>query len=304
MKDDYFQTKILNQSKSFLDHLYNYNITYWLQNQYKLRKVINILSDEQSIENYEKEIIFKILRPIMGEQVNYYIDGILVKDFNKLCEKYKNQEFKKAYGGHFDNIRAYCFACTFDLLQYQYDNIVKVNKGDTFFDVGACFGDTAAWAAKNGASEIYSFEIDALNLEVLEKYNDSNINIVNKAIGSSNKKIGLTRSPTNPGATKINLASDQLNIEMTTIDDFCKSNGILPDFIKMDIEGSELDALKGARNTLIQKRPKLAICLYHKNQDMWEIPLYLKEVVPEYNFYCKKSHPFYEFILFATIDNN
>lgn len=91
---------------------------------------------------------------------------------------------------------------------------------------------------------------------------------------------------------------------MTTIDDFCKSNGILPDFIKMDIEGSELDALKGAKNILIKKRPKLAICLYHKNQDMWEIPLYLKEIVPDYNFYCKKSHPIHEFILFATIDND
>lgn len=49
----------------------------------------------------------------MGEQVNYYIDGFLTKDFNKLCEKYKNEDFKKIYGENFDKIRAYCFCLYF-----------------------------------------------------------------------------------------------------------------------------------------------------------------------------------------------
>lgn len=269
-----------------------------------MRKVIEILSDAQSVENYEKEIIFKILKPVIGEQANYYIDGILSKDFTRIRDKYKDEEFRKIYGEHYDTIRAYYFTCTFDLLQYRYKDIVQVDKGDIFFDIGACFGDTAKWASRNGASEIYSFEMDFLNIEVLEKYKVDTINIIKKAVGSSNKKIRLTRSSNNPGASKINPASQQLDIEMITLDDFCKEKNILPDFIKMDIEGSELDALKGAKQTLIKKRPKLAICLYHKYQDMLEIPLYLKEIVPDYNFYCKKSHPIYEFILFAKVKDN
>lgn len=53
--------------------------------------------------------------------------------------------------------------------------------------------------------------------------------------------------------------------------------------LKMDIEGAEQAALRGAEG-LIQTEhpPKLAICIYHRLQDMWEIPLYLKQLVPEY----------------------
>ena len=53
----------------------------------------------------------------------------------------------------------------------------------------------------------------------------------------------------------------------------------------MDIEGAELDALKGAKETVIKYKPKLAICLYHQNCDFYNIPLYLKSIVPEYKFY-------------------
>lgn len=58
-------------------------------------------------------------------------------------------------------------------------------------------------------------------------------------------------------------------------------------FIKMDIEGSELAALKGAAKTIRSDKPFLAICVYHRREDLITIPQYLKELVPEYKLYLR-----------------
>lgn len=50
----------------------------------------------------------------------------------------------------------------------------------------------------------------------------------------------------------------------------------------MDIEGAEQRALRGAQQLIRNMAPKLAICIYHRLDDMWEIPMYIKEIVPEY----------------------
>ena len=58
-------------------------------------------------------------------------------------------------------------------------------------------------------------------------------------------------------------------------------------FIKMDIEGAEPEALKGAERTIRKYRPKLAICIYHQPSHLYEIPLWIKSVVPEYRLYIR-----------------
>ncbi len=72
-------------------------------------------------------------------------------------------------------------------------------------------------------------------------------------------------------------------------------------FIKMDIEGAELKALEGAKQLITKYRPKLAICIYHKREDMWEIPYFIKSLVPEYKLYIRHySNYDYETVLYAV----
>ena len=91
-------------------------------------------------------------------------------------------------------------------------------------------------------------------------------------------------------------------IKLVKLDSFAEKEELNKiNFIKMDIEGAELDALKGAAETIKKYKPKLAICVYHKGRDMIDIPQYLKSLVPEYEFFLKhNTNSWAETVLYAT----
>jgi hypothetical protein len=81
------------------------------------------------------------------------------------------------------------------------------------------------------------------------------------------------------------LNNGNLEVDCITIDKFFAQ--IKPTYIKMDIEGSELKALHGARKTVKKYLPVLAICVYHKPKDIWEIPLYINSISNKYRFFLR-----------------
>ena len=71
-------------------------------------------------------------------------------------------------------------------------------------------------------------------------------------------------------------------------------------FIKMDIEGAEIDALTGAQRTLARDRPILAISAYHRASDLWTIPRLIKSMAPEYDLHLRRyAEDCWELICYA-----
>jgi FkbM family methyltransferase len=189
---------------------------------------------------------------------------------------------------------------TFILKQYEYGKSapkIKAQDGDYVIDAGGCWGDTALYFAHNVGErgKVYSFEFTPENIDIFQRNLDLNsqlakrIEIVPNALWHSSGEM-ITYSPAGPGtfvtpgAPRNN--GDALQVMTTSIDDFV-SERQLPrvDFIKMDIEGAELNALKGAEKTIRTHKPRLAISVYHRADDVIDIPAYIQELDPGYEFF-------------------
>ena len=89
------------------------------------------------------------------------------------------------------------------------------------------------------------------------------------------------------------------NTEARTLDGLLGSERVT--FIKMDIEGAEVEALKGAKEIIQRDRPKLAISAYHRAEDIVNIPILVKEFVPDYHLYFRHySNDVNETVLYAV----
>ena len=92
---------------------------------------------------------------------------------------------------------------------------------------------------------------------------------------------------------------DAAGAEVMFIDEAVVGQGRI-EFIKLDVGGAELEFLKGAKHTVLRNMPKLAICIHHKPEDIVEIPMYIKELVPEYKLYVRcQSDGFGKTFLYA-----
>jgi FkbM family methyltransferase len=137
--------------------------------------------------------------------------------------------------------------------------------------------------------KIIALEPDAINVKrINENINNRNIErlrLIPKGAWSSNTKISFENLGN--GSSKIS-DKGQIMAPVIKLDDVLKNvSGDIA--IKMDIEGAELEALKGAKETIIQNKPRLAICVYHKPEDIIDIPLYISEIAPEYKFFIRHN---------------
>jgi len=96
--------------------------------------------------------------------------------------------------------------------------------------------------------------------------------------------------------------SGDFTVESVALDELLEKNFVeRVDFIKLDVEGSELEALEGGIETIKRFKPKMAISVYHKPRDIIEITKLISEILPQAKLYLSnKNYDFRETILFVN----
>ena len=158
-----------------------------------------------------------------------------------------------------------------------------------FVDGGAYNGDTLLELANLRPIErAYLFEPDAENFKALQQ------NLRNQAIAAHCLPVALSDGyqilSFNAGVGEAGTisANGTVHIAAMALDDLLHNQ--VTDFIKLDVEGGEIAALNGAARLISRSRPVLAISLYHRPQDLWEIPELLRELCHDYRFYLRQHY--------------
>ena len=170
--------------------------------------------------------------------------------------------------------------------EYFASGVFSMGQEEYMVDAGAYTGDSIdkfMQATDGQFGAIYAFELDSFIFKQLEgtagKYDKNRIMLFNAGVSDKDEEIeyGYVRG------------KQKHNEMVTTIDKALDGKKVT--FIKMDVEGFELKALKGAEKIIREQRPKLSISAYHYLSDLWEVPRAIKRMVPEYRLYLRHHSP-------------
>ncbi|MBU3580980.1 FkbM family methyltransferase [Polynucleobacter sp. AP-Capit-er-40B-B4] len=181
-------------------------------------------------------------------------------------------------------------------IQY-FENFLCLNEDhELFLDVGGYDGYTTQEFIKlcPQFDSIHIFEPDKKNydscLAALSQYKNVNFHL----LGLSNQKQTLRFNMMGSSSSVSQDGSVIINVDR--LDDILK---VRPTFIKIDIEGAELAAIEGGRNTILNGHPKMAISIYHNPGDFWRIPELILSIRDDYDVYIRHyTESIYETVMF------
>lgn len=247
---------------------------------------------------------------VMGALLDYHLDRAYVQRYKELLgrvyELLGDELSRKTYAAFLEAKLggAEELLCeVFRKDQYFPEGVIGLSDSEVFVDGGAYTGDTLLTFLRktgNKYGRCYAFEPEPANAAKLkalagrQRFRD--VRIIAKGLWSEAAALRFTAGE-GTAASAISAAGSAF-VEVETIDKAA------PDatYIKLDVEGAELEALKGAAATIKRNRPKLAVCLYHKPEDLFEIPLFIRSLVPEYKLYLRQHQPVScELVLYAAV---
>ena len=245
---------------SFFD-LISYNIYYCIS----IFRPLSIENFTENIDRYE-------------DIYNGFSDDISKKTFKDviLCRLTQNLEILKDYNCKPDE-------------QY-FEDFLDLKEGEVFVDCGGFEGETTNAFIKKCPKYAYVYIFEpTYTMEdaklLLAKH--KNIEFIKKGVWNRAETLRFTVDADLPVASAITDDGDT-TIEVVALDEAITLKAT---FIKMDVEGAELNALRGAEQIIKRDRPKLAICVYHRQDDFWQIFEYVKSIAPDYKVYLRHYAP-------------
>ena len=155
----------------------------------------------------------------------------------------------------------------------------------------------------------YAFDpfLDALHSgEYFTKIDSGICEFHQKVLWDCTERIAFRVDRENPANSTVLRGADLADVntdthDAVTIDSFVAEVKTPVDLIKLDVEGSEMNVLNGARDTIVQWRPKMAISLYHRKEHLFEIPEFLLSLHSDYKFSISVNNPtFVDMVLYAS----
>ncbi len=266
--------------------------------------------DDETIEN-----VLKMARehPLVAPDVPVADNEIFSREFIELHDK----EFDEAYSlladdesrENYINILNFKVSGKVEYLlkaekdkDYIYKNVLNVSDDEVFVDLGAYDGDTIREfiAACDGSyKKIFAFEADEKNYKKLVTNTGELDDIYLYNLAAWDKKETLLFEKKKGRNSKLS-SSGNVEVCADSVDNVIDSPVTI---LKMDIEGSEEKALDGARETVVKYKPKLYICAYHRNSDMFLLPLKINSFCKDYRFrfYHHRYIPAWESNFYAVI---
>jgi len=166
-----------------------------------------------------------------------------------------------------------------------FDSVAPLSNSEVFVDCGGYDGDTVLefCSRVNGYKRIYMFEPSPINFEKAGLRLAEVPNVELMQLGVSNES-GILSFDGDAGSASAVTSSGPNVIRVVAIDEQISEQVT---YLKMDLEGWELRALSGARRHLIDDHPRLAVAVYHKASDFWQIPEYILGLRTDYDIFVR-----------------
>jgi FkbM family methyltransferase len=178
---------------------------------------------------------------------------------------------------------------------YLPDSIFAVGPDEVFVDCGAFDGDTIRTFIQHACGtrpfeRVVAFEPDPANFTKLGMYlamlpGDLRRRIAPHKLGVGARQEKLKFQATGTVSSAIS-AKGTMEIDVVTLDEIL--NGDVPTYVKMDIEGAEPGALAGGQRMIRQHRPVLAVCVYHRQDHLWWLPLLMHSFDERYRLFLRR----------------